>query len=286
VSDDLAADGLPARRAGAWTWEKLHHLRKYATAFMTAMAPKRDQGKWERLVYIDPLCGPGKDIDVRSGQEFPGSPLIAIDTRPRFDHLFFGDIEATNVDAVRRRIPGEDVARISLQTQDCHERVRDVVAQLSRRVLGLAFVDPQAFEVRFELFETLAGRAVDIVFLFPSGAIVRNLRRFVASTDCKLDDLWGGRQWRKKPIARLMAQASAAGHEPDEQLYGSWARAFCERVSTLGYTRHDVVDPLRNDQGAPMYHLLFFSKNEAGLTIWRNVRKIEPRGQRRLSYDG
>ncbi len=31
-----------------------------------------------------------------------------------------------------------------------------------------------------------------------------------------------------------------------------------------------------------MYHLLFFSKDLAGLTIWRGVKKIEPSGQRTL----
>jgi hypothetical protein len=31
-----------------------------------------------------------------------------------------------------------------------------------------------------------------------------------------------------------------------------------------------------------MYHLLFFSRDAAGLKIWRNIKKIEPTGQRSL----
>jgi len=31
-----------------------------------------------------------------------------------------------------------------------------------------------------------------------------------------------------------------------------------------------------------LYHLLFFSKDVAGLTIWRGIKKIEPGGQRTL----
>jgi hypothetical protein len=31
-----------------------------------------------------------------------------------------------------------------------------------------------------------------------------------------------------------------------------------------------------------MHHLLFFSRNPAGLKIWRNIKKIEPTGQRTL----
>ncbi len=47
---------MPARVSGSWTRDKLTYLERYARAFMTAMAPKRDAGKWEELVYIDLLA--------------------------------------------------------------------------------------------------------------------------------------------------------------------------------------------------------------------------------------
>jgi hypothetical protein len=31
-----------------------------------------------------------------------------------------------------------------------------------------------------------------------------------------------------------------------------------------------------------MYNLLFFSPDPASLTIWRNIKKVEPNGQRTL----
>jgi hypothetical protein len=46
---------------------------------MVAMA-----GKWDRLVYLDFLCGPGRDIDTDTDEEFPGSPLIALSIEPHF----------------------------------------------------------------------------------------------------------------------------------------------------------------------------------------------------------
>src|SRR6266851_1528129 len=69
VRDDVkkASDGLPARAGRVWTREKLTYLQKYASAFMTAMAPKRSAGKWDRLVYVDLLAGPGRDIDPDTG---------------------------------------------------------------------------------------------------------------------------------------------------------------------------------------------------------------------------
>lgn len=50
-----------------------------------------------------------------------------------------------------------------------------VVAGLSQRALGLAFVDPEGFEVKFRLFETLATRRIDVLYLFPGGiGVARN----------------------------------------------------------------------------------------------------------------
>jgi len=96
-----------------------------------------------------------------------------------------------------------------------------------------------------------------------------------------MDDLWGSRAWRETAIARLLAEPSAA-IGLNEQIDRSWVRGFCERVVTLGYTHYDAVGPLRNEQNVPMYHLLFFSKHRAGLTIWRGIGRIDPRGQRHL----
>jgi len=51
------------------------------------------------------------------------------------------------------------------------------------------------------------------------------------------------------------------------------------------HLRSDQTPPLiTNDRNAPMYHLLFFSKDEAGLKIWRNISRIGPTGQRSFSF--
>jgi three-Cys-motif partner protein len=276
------SDGLIARNGGFWTREKLTYFERYAHAFMTAMAPKRAEGKWQRLVFIDLLCGPG--IDLIEGEEHQGSPLIALTTTPQFDRLFFGDLAPANIVALQARIPAADADRVDVQAGDCHARAQQVVAQLaSWGELGFAFVDPEGFEVRFDLFTILGQRPIDILFLFPSGiGIKRNLARFARRTDeTPMDRLWGNREWRQTPIVRLLAGETLTQPEA-EQLDQSWVQAFRDRVATLGYTYHDAAPPLRNEQNVPMYHLLFFSKNKAGLDIWRGIGRIEPGGQRRL----
>jgi three-Cys-motif partner protein len=101
----IAKDGQIARVGGVWTADKLYYLERYAAAFTVAM-----RKKWDALVYIDLLAGPGKDIEKQSGREFDGSPLIALRTEPKFDRVILGDLDPRNV----RRCEPESPRRTSL----------------------------------------------------------------------------------------------------------------------------------------------------------------------------
>ena len=250
---------------------------------MRAMAPKRKSGKWAELVYIDLLAGPGRGIDRDTGVEFDGSPLRALKVVPTFDRFFFSDINPINIKALRQRIPTADLPRVDLRVGDCHAVAKEIMTQLSGRTLGLAFVDPQGFEVSFRLFQVLATRRIDVLFLFPSGiGIARNLRAFAKKAKSPMDDLWGGREWRDLPPAKL---AAGKRLNPEEALSldRPWVLGFRSKMAKIGFQYQDEADPcFTNEKNVPMYHLLFFSKDAAGLTIWRGIKKIEPSGQRTL----
>jgi three-Cys-motif partner protein len=278
-----AQDGLPARLSGPWTREKLAYVEKYAAAFMKAMAPKRKAGKWTELIYMDLFAGPGRGLDRESHIEFEGSPLRALRITPAFDRLFFSDLSSRNIEALRHRVPAADLARVSLRVGDCHVVAKEVLPQLSNRTLGLAFVDPEGFEATFQLFRTLATRRIDALFLFPSGiGIARNLAAFARQTTSPMDELWGGREWRDLPPAKLAA-GRRLSPEDALSLDRPWVLAFRSKMASIGFRYQDEGDPFfTNEKNVPMYHLLFFSKDVAGLTIWRGIKKIEPSGQRTL----
>jgi len=250
---------------------------------MTAMAPKRRAGQWSELVYLDFLAGPGLGIDRKSGAEFYGSPLRALRVEPKFDRLVFGDVEEKNIEALKRRIPPADLPRVDMRLGDCHEVAGDVVTEMSQRALGLAFVDPEGFEVKFRLFQILATRRIDVLYLFPGGiGIARNVGAFAREAKAPLDDLIPG--WRALKRARLAAGVrltndDIAAHDQPFLL------EFMNRMRKLGYQYSDQGEPcFTNRKNMRMYHLLFFSKHPAGLTLWRNVTRIEPSGQRRLQF--
>jgi len=217
----IAAHGYRARPAGPWTRDKLRYMERYASAFMTAMAPKRRQGKWNHLVYIDLLAGPGKGIDRATRAEFDGSPLRALRVRPKFDRVYLGDARARNVTILRRRIATEDLQRVDIEVDDCNVRAEKIVGSLPSKTLGLAFIDPEGFEATFSMFRALARRPIDILLLFPSGiGIRRNLRAFVKQPSSPMDALWGG------PEMARSSPGQAGGRPPP----------FCGRSGHSGST--------------------------------------------------
>jgi three-Cys-motif partner protein len=276
-----ASDGLPARLSGSWTRDKLADLQRYAEIFMTAMAPKRSRGLWSELVYLDFLAGPGRGLDRQTRAEFDGSPLRALKIVPRFDRLYLSDADASNVDALRRRIQPTDAARVVIRHGDCHEIAASVVSRMSKRSLGLAFVDPQGFEVKFKLFEILAQRRIDVLYLFPGGiGVTRNVAAFARRSQTPLDNLIPC--WRALPRARLAAgqRVSQAEMEAADRPF---VVALQTRMVDLGYLYSDQGEPyFTNDKRVQMYHLLFFSRHVTGLTLWKQAKAIEPSGQRRL----
>jgi len=275
-----ASDGLRIREAGTWTEVKLTYLRKYAEGFMTAMAPKRAERRWNKLVYIDPLCGSGKCI--AGSHEFDGSPLIALGIRPAFDHLYFSDKNVRNRFALKKRIYEEDRPRVSCEDGDCNKMVGQVVRNLPERCLGLAFIDPEGFEVDFAVLRDLASRPIDVLYLFPSMiGVKRNLRQSYVQKGGRLDAVLGP-EWRNVPAARI-AMGKAVSEMELSNVDRSLIHYLRQQVSALGLVHQDDNPPLlRNEQNAPMYHLLFFSKDVAGLKIWKGIKKIDPGGQRSL----
>ncbi len=277
-----ASDGLRAREAGTWTKEKFWYLRRYAEGFMKAMAPKRGERLWNKLVYIDPLCGSGKCIT--ENDEFDGSPLIALGIHPAFDHLYLSDRSSHNISALKKRISKADSPRVFCKVGDCNELIGEVVRKFPERSLGLAFIDPEGFEVDFAVLKALASRPIDILYLFPSMiGVKRNLRQSVLQQDSRLDAVLGP-EWRNVPAAKLAVGKPLTENEISK-LDTSLIHYLRRQVRALGLVHQDDNPPLlRNEQNAPMYHLLFFSKSAAGLKIWKGIKKIAPGGQR--SFNG
>lgn len=253
---------------------------------MTAMAPKRSQGKWEKLVYFDLLSGPGKCIDRDTLQEYDGSPLRALKIQPAFDHLYFSDSDGKNIVSLKKRIATKDQYRVTCRKGDCNSLIEEFLADVTDKTLGLAFLDPEGFEVQFNTLKLLATKRVDIIYLFPSGiGIARNLGNFVKMVQAPIMDGFWGKGWRDLPAAKLAAGQKLTPEEISK-FDRPWVKTFRQKVASLGFSHQDEDAPiLRTDTDTVMYHLLFFSKDNAGLTLWRAIKAIAPDKQRSLPFE-
>jgi len=83
------------------------------------------------------------------------------------------------------------------------------MSRISGRTLGLAFIDPEGFEVKFDTLAKLAKRRIDLLYLFPSAiGVRRNLKNFMALSESPMDDFWGGRDWRDLRLPVVKANTS------------------------------------------------------------------------------
>ena len=69
----LAADGLPARVSGDWIRRKHHYLDRCCDITATGM-----KNKFRERVFVDVMAGPGLCKIKDTGEEYPGSPLVAM----------------------------------------------------------------------------------------------------------------------------------------------------------------------------------------------------------------
>jgi three-Cys-motif partner protein len=91
-----ASDGLLARKSGKWAKRKHHFLRNYCGITTVSMRSRF------KLVYLDVMAGPGLCEMEDTGEEFSGSPFVALDHD--FTEYILIEEDAGLVGALKRRV--------------------------------------------------------------------------------------------------------------------------------------------------------------------------------------
>lgn len=107
---------------------------------------------------------------------------------------------------------------------------------------------------------------MDVILTFQCGM----LKRVSHLDQPRVDAFFGTDRW--KP---------AKGEVP--RLY-ELCEIYREQMATLGFADHaPPIDPkMKTSTNTPLYHLLFFSRNEKGHDFWADVVAINPSGQMNL----
>lgn len=271
--DIPGTDGLPVRSSGVWVQEKLYYLRNYLNIFSVGM-----KNKWGgRLYYVDMFAGPGVCRIRGSQKEIDGSPLIAL-TEFNFAKYFFFEANPNCFDALsaraRKREP-DKIESVRMLMGDCNSTIEE--AELPSRGLGVAFIDPTGIsQISFETIQKLtSGRQIDLIINFPEGMGIRmNLHQYTETETNALSRFMGSERWKTRYRKSLTSF---------NQVCSEIAKEYLANLESLGYRAVDSDwIPVRTDQNALIYYLLYASKNPRGNEFWHKITRIDPHGQREL----
>jgi len=173
--DASGQDGLPVRDSGQWAKEKLYYVGRYMSIFNGGM-----KNMWPRRGYIDLMAGPGRCIERETGEEFHGSPLLALKSQPPFAQAVFVESDPTSAAALTSRTTNES-ARRSVLTSDCNapSTIAQIRQAIAPRMLSLCFVDNLGLNVTFDTIRNLVdgNRPIDLMFTFQVNDLTRMCMR-------------------------------------------------------------------------------------------------------------
>lgn len=270
------------RDSGPWAIEKLDYVKRYIDAFATSMHRK----KWRKRIFIDLFAGPGKCSIQKTKQVCLGSPLLALGTRCAFTDYFFVDLEAKNIDALKKRcgvnrtgsglefFVGDSNVVVDTIVSEIEEIDRQrMPRQWSSR--NLAFLDPEGLELSWSTVETLARPyRMDLIILYPEGGLNRCMPDLVDTVqENVVDRFFGSDDWR-----RLYEQ-----HGNDHRVFMDFYRDNLQRLGFQeplpGENIYGDEPVMRNSRKAPQYRLLFASKHRLGQEFWHSIVQRNVHGQ-------
>ena len=281
-------DGLhPIRVFGTWTSVKLDYLRRYIHLFETSMKDK----PWRQRNFIDLFAGTGKYREEENGDVHLGSTLLAVTANHPFTNYYFADSNKANISVLQKRT--ESVAnKTKYYTGNANRVVQDVVTEIqaidNQRLtmkwssLNLAFLDPDGLELEWSTVKSLASLyTMDLIIYYSQYGLNINFKNcYQASGETEIDRFFGGDEWRRMYEKWQSKDAMAGIHRELTDYYKS-------NLHSLGYV--DVLDQetgteplMKNSKQAPLYRLIFASKNKRGHDFWKKVTDRDLYGNKRL----
>ena len=265
----IGSDGLPARNSGTWALTKHHYLRRYCDITTRAVAKKFPGG----VVYLDVMAGPGRCAEEKTGEEFPGSPFVALD----YDFSAYWLIEENPqlFDALTKRVANHPKrARITLKNQSWTELATSGAFPFGADTLVIAFVDPTGIsQMPWPSVKALLGLPrIDVLATIQYRlGIVWNAKQYkrATSNDTALDkflDSGGWREWQDR----------------DATEFGQMAiDAFISKVGDEGFKTSRQI-PVGEDQA--LYRLALFSRHPLADKFWKETLKLDEDGQRGFDF--
>ena len=257
-------DGLIVRPSGIWIRQKYYYLKRYLDIFSKGM-----KNKWSgNLTYLDLFAGPGRCLIEAVNKEEDGSPLIAL----QYDFKKYVFIEESKelLEALKARCKNSPkFDRIEFIEGDCNNVADKIISNVDPAGLNLIFIDHTGIDLHYKTVERIVkAKRADVLINVQFGMdITRNFIAYKQKGDNSKLGLFLGSNVAWDKI-----------NNPRDAV-----KLYKERIKELGYQIVEFKDiTIRNTLNAPMYFLLFASKNPRGLYFWKEITKKDPSGQLEL----
>jgi spore photoproduct lyase len=277
------SDGLPVRCVGLWAKDKYFYLGRYLDIFTTSM-----KNIWRgELYYIDLFAGSGKCKVRETGEEIDGSALISLSVKYPFKRYFLVELDPDAASALKKRVEKSPIKnRVHIIQGDCNKKIDEIVTEIPGKSLSLAVVDPTGLHIKFDTLQKLTkDRRIDLVITYPEGMdIKRNLSKYIKRPHSILDDYIGDKDWRllfPKNIKDINQMTSA-------NIEKNLIDHYKKNLTKLSYKEIKSGDEIlikSSQKRLPLYYLLFASKHPLGYKFWKEISKITPTGQIKLSLN-
>jgi len=267
---------------GPWTELKLEIVRKYTEAYTKVL---RAQPWCKGIAYIDGFAGAGKHrLKGSPEQVIDGSPRVVLGLDDAFDAYHFIDLKNQRVEGLRAI--GAEFGRgerVLVHSGDCNAILKDKIIPhygFDQYRRAVCLLDPYNLNPDWDTMTSIAAtKAIEIfqnVMIMDANmnVFLKDQSKRTPAQEARMDRFWGDGSWREAGY-RESVQMGMFG-PPEEEKVSNQAiiEAYCERLRTVAGFDH-VVDPLpmKNNQGAVVYYLVFAGPNKIGAKIAREIFK-------------
>lgn len=271
-------DGKKVRCVGEWAVDKINTLTKYFGIFSTSMKNKWTGG----LNYIEVASGPGRCVVRENGTEIDGTALSIVnnDALNYIKQAIFIDNNRQAVRLLNDRINDlgkNNIANAIIGDYSSSEEIGRIIGSLSKSSLNLAFIDPTDLSIPYSTVRTI-GETLNKVDLIITVALGTDLTRNIKSAI--LDDSYqrvkqkyinflGDDEFFTRVDIKKFAEQSS-----DVKLRQEFLNEYKKNLRKIGYNYFDTIKIKH------YYNLLFASKDKTGLKFWKEISKIDSKGQR------
>lgn len=245
---------------GSWVPEQKHHLLHHYL-----LSTQHAWKKWPRRVLIDPFAGPGR-IQVK-GEAFTrdGGAVVAwraLESVAQFTDMFVGDLNEKRASACEQRLKALG-AHAQAFSGPALETVPKMVAAVPPNSLCIAYIDPYNLELLdYLILKALAPLKVDLAINFSTMDLERNVEFEFDPERARFDGTAPG--WRDLPAIRSASRSTVPG-----KFFDYWRQL----VGNLGFVHSKEMPLVRNDQGRPIYRMVFFARHALPNRIWDDIAR-------------